>query len=128
MGRYLTVEAGLDFDDIFTRTTSKSWRSPWFATLRGRIGFLVAPQSLLYGTGGLAIGRFELSSQVSVTCRAVSPGTVTPSGFRARLQRVRRRSAVSIFSDSATRLGWVAGGGIEQELSRCCSIRLEYLS
>ena len=31
----------------------------WFGTLRGRLGYLLEPRSLLYATGGLAYGHLE---------------------------------------------------------------------
>jgi outer membrane immunogenic protein len=33
----------------------------WFGTVRGRVGFLVTPQWLLYATGGLAYGETKSS-------------------------------------------------------------------
>jgi len=46
--------------------------NPWDASLRGRLGFAMG-QVMVYGTGGLAVGRVK----------AVSPGPVTESATRA---------------------------------------------
>jgi outer membrane immunogenic protein len=40
-----------------TTTTGVTKSIDWFGTVRGRVGFLVTPQWLLYGTGGLAYGQ-----------------------------------------------------------------------
>src|SRR6266852_2579343 len=75
-------EFGADFNDIFTTRVSNNWKFPWFATLRGRIGALVDPETLFYATGGLAVGEFKLSSSASVTCQQFGPGSLgtIPSG------------------------------------------------
>ena len=36
---------------------------PWFGTLRGRVGFLLTPSLLVYGTGGFAYGGVEFWDQ-----------------------------------------------------------------
>src|SRR5262245_24379327 len=76
-----------------------SYELDWFGTLRGRAGYLVDPPSLLYVTGGFAYGHL----------------TANFSG-----------PAPSI-SDSATRGGWVVGGGFERALHRNWTLRAEYL-
>ncbi len=35
---------------------------PWFGTVRGRVGYLITPTLLLYGTGGFAYGGVTPSS------------------------------------------------------------------
>jgi outer membrane immunogenic protein len=35
-------------------------RLPWFGTVRGRVGYLIMPTLLLYGTGGFAYGGVEV--------------------------------------------------------------------
>lgn len=77
----------------------------WFGTVRGRVGFLAAPNLLLYGTGGLAYGQVKSSTAASFTTTAdVYAGT---------------------FSD--TRVGWTAGAGGEWMASRNWSLKAEYL-
>lgn len=67
----------------------------WYGTLRGRLGWSTGPV-LFYGTGGLAYGDVTLSSTVMAT----------PLG-----------GAALALQTSDTRLGWVAGGGVEYKLS-----------
>ena len=81
-----------------------SYQLDWFGTLRGRLGYLLEPRSLLYLTGGLAYGH--LSADFS----ASGPSIPTVS-----------------VSDSATRAGWVVGGGFEWAFDRSWSLRAEYL-
>jgi outer membrane immunogenic protein len=75
--------------------------------VRGRIGFLAAPNLLLYGTGGLAYGQVR-SSAISVF---PPPGSIeTYAG-----------------SISDTRVGWTAGAGGERLIGNGWSIKAEYL-
>lgn len=69
-------------------------------SLRGRLGWAMA-DTLLYATGGLAIGHFDAGW--------------FRSGGAARAQ----------FDKTAT--GWVVGGGIEKIFSRNWSARAEFL-
>jgi outer membrane immunogenic protein len=71
-----------------THTTKLSW----LATGRLRAGFLLAPRTLVYGTGGVAIGHVENEWRFA--------GGPTPQ----------------VRSDD-TRVGWTAGGGIEHFIS-----------
>lgn len=81
-----------------------SYELDWFGTLRGRLGYLVQPRSLLYVTGGLAYGRVN-------------------ADFSASAPSVPALSA----SDSATKAGWVIGGGLEWAVDRNWMLRAEYL-
>ena len=45
----------------------------WFGTARGRFGFLVNPQLLVFATGGFAYGDVALSS---TTVATVTPGLI----------------------------------------------------
>ena len=76
----------------------------WFGTVRGRVGYLVAPYGMVYGTGGLAYGRVK-SNFLSVE----------PDG----------ETDVSHWAE--TRVGWSAGAGIEAMLLGGWTWRLEYL-
>jgi len=79
---------------------------PWLATVRGRLGVTVGDgNTLLYGTGGLAIGRVKASSN--------EQGQFGPG---------------SPFNDySTTRVGWAAGGGIERMIAPHWTIGVEAL-
>jgi outer membrane immunogenic protein len=78
-------------------------RLPWFATLRGRIGYGAGPL-LVYGTAGAALGRVETSYRSSFL------GFTLASG-----------------SFGEVKSGWTAGGGIEAALSEHWTAKAEYL-
>jgi outer membrane immunogenic protein len=79
----------------------------WFGTVRGRIGVLLSPTFLVYGTGGLAYGRIKLDGDAfEATCPCHIP-----------------------FKDEATKTGWTAGGGVEGAFpnTRNWTWKVEYL-
>ena len=82
-------------------------RLHWLATFRARAGVTVGSgNTLLFATGGLALGGVE-------NLRMFPPAAgVTPA---------------EIGEGKATRVGWVAGGGIEHMLSRNWIVRAEAL-
>lgn len=83
-----------------------SVKTTWDASLRGRIGYLVTPATLLYATGGLAWQHYEVTSVcVGPTCNDAVPAVV---------------------SNSATRTGWTLGGGLETALLGNWLLRAEY--
>src|SRR5262249_2885368 len=82
-------------------------RLDFFATARGRIGFVNAPV-LFYGTGGLAFGRVN----ETVAFNASGPGT----------------SNLHVASTTTSdQVGWTAGGGIEAALGERITGKVEYL-
>lgn len=83
----------------FTKSTVTSTKERWLDTLRGRIGF-AWDRVLIYGTGGAAF--------VGTTVDVVD----------------RFNNSVS---DSRTRTGWTAGGGIEWAMWNNLSLKVEYL-
>ena len=76
----------------------------WFGTSRTRLGILATPNILLYGTAGIAYGRYKESA------------TVTVAGVG---------SLTSTFTD--VKAGWTAGAGIEGALWSGWSAKVEYL-
>ena len=80
----------------------------WFGTVRGRVGVLVTPKVLFYGTGGLAYGSIKTTGTLAGN---------TPNGV----------AVTSIGSNSSTRVGWTVGAGVEGKLSSNWSAKLEYL-
>ena len=70
----------------------------FFGTVRGRVGLVVVPTVLLYGTGGLAYGQVDADSTLA--------GSTRSQNYRP---------------------GWTAGGGIEVAIGRSWTVRLEYL-
>jgi outer membrane immunogenic protein len=101
------------FPFVFAGTTyalTESMSTQWLATLRGRVGYAVQPDLLLFATAGLALTDFTFSSSYSDNANngIVFGGT----GFGER---------------SEVKAGWVVGGGGEWLLDGRWSIKAEYL-
>jgi len=113
---------GNDFNIVTTTSASSEWSLPWFATFRGRAGFLADPTLLLYGTGGLAVGEVKFATQTTRTAQLFGPGSTgtTPQG--AALTVVD-----AALSGSRTRVGWTVGAGLEKKFTPNWSAKLEYL-
>ena len=71
----------------------------WLGTTRGKLGYLLSPNTLVYGTGGAAYGGINLGTLGNVNLSGVSSPTV----------------------------GWVAGAGIEFALNSNWGLGAEYL-
>ncbi len=80
------------FGDSIFGSKSFSNQITWLSTLRGRLGVLVSPDTMLYATGGLAVG-------------GVKNTFVGTPGFICCNKSV-----------STTRAGWTAGAGVEHML------------
>ena len=76
----------------------------WLATVRGRVGYLIQPSFLIYGTAGLGIVQGSASATVS--------------GLGS--------TAEAFVTD--TELDFVYGFGIEGRLNPTMTLRLEYLT
>jgi outer membrane immunogenic protein len=75
----------------------------WMATVRGRLGVIVAPtQSLLYVTGGLAVAHFKDAWGTTFI-------------------------AVPEYTSNKTRAGWTAGAGVEHMFARNWTAKIEAL-
>lgn len=82
--------------------TQSSSKFDWMSTIRARGGVVVAPQILVYSTGGVAFAHFSDSWGFP----AIPAGT---------------------FDSNSTRTGWVAGGGVEYMVNRNWTVRVEAL-
>ncbi|MDX8497381.1 porin family protein [Mesorhizobium sp. VK4C] len=100
------------FPEFFdTTSTSVEKKIDWFGTLRGRAGYLVDPQWLVYATGGLAFGETSLSySEVDVTASCIPDATICGD-----------------HTASGTHAGWAVGAGVETMLAPNWSVKAEYL-
>ena len=79
----------------------------WLSTVRGRFGISATPMTLLYVTGGLAIGETKLNISGScVTCAPV---------------------LASAASSNKISTGWTIGAGAEWALAGGWSVKSEYL-
>lgn len=73
----------------------------WAGSFRGRIGFVISGDKLLYLTGGIAYANINTEQ--------------------------REKLALTYFSkDQQVKTGWTLGGGIEQALGPAFTVRLEY--
>jgi len=71
-------------------------------SIRPRLGFLVTPDIMLYGTGGLAFQRVE----ATMSCGNVNPPSpACGSNFLSQ-------------TDGSWRPGWTVGGGVELKLAQ----------
>ncbi|HZR87587.1 MAG TPA: outer membrane beta-barrel protein [Bradyrhizobium sp.] len=86
-------------------SASLTARSTWDAGIRGRLGYLVTPATMVYVTGGAA----WLHLETSATCSVLICGTPVVS-----------------FSNSSTPVGWTVGGGVETRLWGNWLARAEY--
>ena len=85
----------------------------WDASVRARLGFLVTPQVLLYGTGGVAWQQLEASG----TCQHSAPDP---------LCLVEAGNPFSTVTNSTVRTGWTIGGGLETNIFGNWLARAEY--
>jgi len=89
---------------------STSIKTDWLVTVRPRVGY-AWNQTLLYATGGLALTKLSFSQSYSDNVNFIA----FPPGGSVHL------------SSSATKVGWVVGGGIEHKLAYNWSVKAEYL-
>jgi len=83
---------------------TSSYKLPWFATVRGRVGIAVAPTWLLYVTGGLAVAEIEGNFGGGLVGGPVAGAT-----------------------GNSTRTGWTVGGGVEAAINNNWSAKVEAL-
>jgi outer membrane immunogenic protein len=100
--------AGLALPTNQTLTASR--RLDWLGTDRARIGFLIWPTFLAYGTGGLAYG--ETRASVAIDQTVVFPDFPPAASFG---------------TFKHTLAGWTAGGGVEWLFYPNWSLKVEYL-
>lgn len=118
------------FGSVFGFDVNTASTLDWFGTLRGRVGFLIAPNFLLYGTGGLAYGGIENRGSV-VLAPSAQPTTVSyfvgGFGFACGTSAANPTSVCYAGSGKDVRIGWTAGLGGEWKLDANWSVKLEYL-
>jgi outer membrane immunogenic protein len=90
-------------------TGAQSSRLRWLSTVRAKLGYAWG-RTLLYGTGGLAVGNVD--SSLAAVSRNANNGVFTAQ-FAGSL--------------SETRVGWTAGVGLEHAFTDRVSAKLEYL-
>jgi len=105
------TDAGPDCSDAGRGFVTLESKTSWIATLRGRLG-LAWDRYLVYGTGGVAMGKVD--SSINVNC--LVNGCAVSSA---------QQNVTGSFSNTKT--GWVAGAGIEAMLMAHWTARVEYL-
>jgi len=100
--------------ETMTSSVSVSKQLSYFGTVRGRLGYLITPTLLAYGTGGLAYGGVQSNTSIFQNDCCIFPGGVSAAAIGA-----------GAFSD--TRVGWTVGGGVEWMFMPNWSAKVEYL-
>ncbi len=93
----------------------------WLGTVRGRVGYLVTPTLLIYGSGGLAYGNVWSSSKNISLCSSIA--TENDNGSYRFLNE--NYSTMSTGYKNESRVGWAAGGGFEFKLTPSWSLKSE---
>ncbi|GDX39242.1 outer-membrane immunogenic protein [Methylocystaceae bacterium] len=88
----------------------------YIGTVRGRLGILIMPTLLIYGTGGLAYGGVNANVQNTQFW-------ITTGGANAGSNSVITGNSPY----SSTQVGWAAGGGLEWMFMQNWSAKAEYL-
>ena len=96
--------------DIWNGTVSTTKSLDYLGTVRGRVGFLITPTLLIYGTGGLAYG-----------------GANAGSSFLGTDTLFTSQAVITGSNQSDTLVGWTAGGGLEWLFAPHWSAKVEYL-
>jgi outer membrane immunogenic protein len=96
----------------FNPNNSFSVQTRWDASARVRLGYLVIPNVLLYGTGGPAWLRVETTSNCDASA---ATGFCFPGAFNP-----------ATISHARTLTGWTVGGGAEAIIWRNWIVRAEY--
>ena len=94
-------------------SVATSYSLDYIGTVRTRVGYLLTPSLLAYGSGGLAYGQANLITQTSLFAAA-------PSGALAGF-------AAGSANYSNLLVGWTAGGGMEWMFHPNWSVKAEYL-
>jgi outer membrane immunogenic protein len=88
---------------IGSALTTYESKIDWFGTVRARLGWLTADQTLLYVTGGLAYGHVSVAGNLSIPASTSVPSTFGPGA--------------NAFSASKTNVGFAVGGGMEGQFA-----------
>jgi outer membrane immunogenic protein len=117
---HATTYAGLAFPDqnlsVVSAADGIAAESTWDASARGRVGFLVAPTTLIYATGGAAWQHYKIATNCFALC----------TNFLANLPGGPFSITPAVTNNSATKLGWTVGGGVETALGGHWFARADY--
>ncbi len=115
-----TTLLGLSYDQSGVGSTTVDAGLDYLGTVRGRVGYLIRPNMLIYGTGGFAYG--EAYSHVTQTAfsqtNLLANGAVLFSGTNMFFGTARQNQMMT---------GWTAGGGFEWMFMPNWSLKAEAL-
>jgi outer membrane immunogenic protein len=104
-------QAAFGTNHFRTEAFSGSASQGWDSSVRGRLGWLVTPWTMIYGTGGVAFGKVTGTFNYSATeIDGCSPCAYVNGGG----------------AWSTTRTGATGGGGVETVIFPNVTLRLEY--
>jgi iron complex outermembrane receptor protein len=115
-------------------------RLEWFGTLRGRLGVTPTADSLLYATGGLAVGRIKTSGTISGAGLGFIEGVTegveigvdddgNPIEIPVEIPTLSPSAnpTTTTFFNQQTKAGWTVGAGAEVRLGGNWTGKIEYL-
>lgn len=108
-----TATASGAFPFVFAGTqysVTNSTAVKWMSALRARLGMTIAPEILLYATGGVALAQIKVSGTYSDDAN----NGIVPGGSGSA-------------SSDKVKAGWVLGGGAQWAFDRQWSLKAEYL-
>jgi len=97
----------------YTTYNQHSTTLNYLGTARGRLGYLITPTVLIYGTGGLAYGGVTAINSYTWVANTSSATSYAPRSFGATY--------------AGTLTGWSAGGGLEWMFTPEWSVKGDYL-
>lgn len=107
------------FSDTAAGSGSVTAGVDWMGTVRGRIGYLLTPEMLVYATGGLAYGGVHASASHTLAFTDLD----TTTG----INNFNPTFGGGASSYSSTRVGWTVGGGLEWMFTPNWSVKAEAL-
>jgi opacity protein-like surface antigen len=115
-------------------------RLEWFGTLRGRLGVTPTAGSLLYATGGLAVGRIKTSGTISGAGLGFIEGVTegveigvdddgNPIEIPVEIPTLTASAnpTTTTFFNQQIKAGWTVGAGAEVRLGGNWTGKIEYL-
>jgi|SRR5579864_53 len=107
-GRTLSQSLTVGGAPVVFSGASLGTKLDWLGSARNRLGFLIRPSLMLYGTGGVAWGKINYTGTASLN---------DPVGYNYNANAAFSRTAV----------GWTAGAGLEWMITEHWLLRGEYL-
>ncbi|HTV34713.1 MAG TPA: outer membrane beta-barrel protein [Methylocella sp.] len=129
-GAVVSTEASIPGTTL-AQAVSHAQNLDFLGTIRGRLGYLVTPTLLVYGTGGLAYGQGQATTNLTQFATgpvAAAAGATNPyyaTGFASCSGGTNTFAPSCTYSN--TRVGWTAGGGLEWMFLPNWSFKVEYL-